>query len=687
MARAMSPPALAESIDVLAVIVDFADESRPTDLRYKDGVDHFVPFTVANAQHVFFDGPASTAARYLEMSHGLMTIQGDVIEVTIPLNIGEAELDDWRAAADSAAAGQGYLVANYDRVAYLVPYGYKNQIGLGGALGTWCWASGLNSGNAYLFEYLFNHELGHTIGLSHAHAITPGDTVISNYDQADLMGLADGVHAAAVNQWSKGWLDGARNAIHPIDGNAVYDIHPLADTASQLQVVHIDNHGAHPALGEPHDTWVTYRRPLGFDDHISLVAVDAAGQPLRHRVHVHHAHKSGSPDSYLARSLGVGDQYDTCGLSIQVNSIDAVSAEVEITQSAYAPVAPGLQVWPQGPTSVQAGTLVYYDLDVTNFDVGTGACEAYYHQDVTLPGPGWSAGWTSAGLDIALSLGDMQTFQNFLITAPVGTAPGMYEVSLELTNNGGSGAPVEATVNFPYEVLPVPDYESPTAPTNLVANEFHPNYVVLTWTPSTDNVAVHTYQVFHNGQLLLDGGPTSAYVDFPPPSGGYTPGGTNGYIVYAIDAAGNLSPPSNWAFVGSDTISPTTPTNLTGVVGGNFVALDWDDSTDNVGVANYDVHRNGIFIGTSTTSDWVDTTVFPGFIYEYTVIAWDGYGNPSGESMAFEAVMPPPSAIQVPSITPTGVVLLIGILLGSGLAIRRLDPENGRFTGVSGTSR
>jgi len=685
-AGATSPPATLEVIDVLVIVIDFADENRATELRYKDGVDVFVPFTVANAQDVFFDGPTSSAARFAEMSHGLLDISGTVIETPLAMNLVDSELSEWQPAADAAAAGQGHPVSNYDRVAYLVPSGFENQIGVGGATATWCWVAGVNAANPYLRESVFSHELGHTLGLEHANTIADTGTIALLSDQADLMGLAEAVHAGGANKWAKGWLDGVRHVLHPADGSAVYDVYPLADTAAQLQAVYIDNHGALPALGEPFETVVTFRKPVGFDSNIALTATDANGQLLRDTVHVHYRRKSGAGDSYLVNALDQGEQYQDCGLTVSVNSIDSTRAQVQVTQTPYGPAAPALQVLPASSTGVYAGTQVFYDLEVTNSDSGTGACAAFYGQQVGLPGPGWSAGWVSAGQEITVGLGQTEIFENFVVQAPIGAAPGLYDVTLELTNDGGSGASVDATASFPYEVVLPPDTEPPTAPGSLVATEFHPDYVVLTWTASTDDVGVQTYRVYHNGVLLPDGGATTAYIDFPPPSGGYTPGATNGYVVQAIDAAGNLSPPSNWAFVGDDLVAPTTPTNLIGFVTYDEVALVWDESTDNVAVTDYEVYRDGMLTGMSSASEWVDTTIASGMTHSYTVVARDGWGNASNASTPFVATVPPPPFAQVPSMSPAGTALLIAVLLGTGGAVRRRGCEFGRFAGSAGTS-
>ncbi len=669
---AASPPATPENISVLVIIMDFADAPRPAQLRYKDGVDNFVPLTVANVEDVFFDNPASTAARYSEMSSGLMTITGDVTEVTLGIDIADSTLDDWKPAADAAASALGYVTATYDRVAYLLAYGYKNQIRTGGAVGTYCWATGINSGNAYLMEYIYNHELGHTLELDHAESIEADGSILVAGDDTDPMGLGDGIHVASVNKYSKGWLDGVRNADHPLDSSATYDIYPLADTTPRLQVVLIDSHGSLPALGDPVNTLVSYRKAINFDDDLSLVATDPYGTLLRDTVHIHHTRKTGGKESFIDRALDSGDSYDSCGTLITVSSISPTRARVQIAQTPYEPVAPQVEVLPQGATAVEAGTTVYYELSVTNPDAGTGSCQAFYDQEIIEPEAGWVIGWTGVAQAISVGAGEVEVFSNFGVRAPVGTAPGLYEIGLTLTNNGGLGAPVETTVTIPYEVLISPDTDAPTAPADLVANEISGMVVVLGWTPSVDDVGVFTYLVFHNSVLLPDGGNNPGYADFPAPTGGYVQGGTNGYVVYAVDAAGNVSPPSNWAFVGDDLAPPSMPTALAVTVYEDMVLLDWAESTDNVGVASYDVYRDGMFLATTALASWSDSTVLAGGSYVYTVVASDGFGNTSAESASVVANFGPPVAEPVPSLSLLGSVALVSSLVGvAGLAQRK----------------
>jgi hypothetical protein len=64
------------------------------------------------------------------------------------------------------------------------------------------------------------------------------------------------------------------------------------------------------------------------------------------------------------------------------------------------------------------------------------------------------------------------------------------------------------------------------------------------------------------------------------------------------------------------------------------VLLNWNASTDNVGVAGYHVYRNGILVGTSTTTTFTDTGLDPSTQYTYAVSAFDAAGNESARSTA-----------------------------------------------------
>ena len=57
------------------------------------------------------------------------------------------------------------------------------------------------------------------------------------------------------------------------------------------------------------------------------------------------------------------------------------------------------------------------------------------------------------------------------------------------------------------------------------------------------------------------------------------------------------------------------------------MALDWPASTDNVGVTGYRVYRDGNFIATATTTNYVDSGLAAGSTHSYYVRAVDAAGN------------------------------------------------------------
>ncbi len=86
--------------------------------------------------------------------------------------------------------------------------------------------------------------------------------------------------------------------------------------------------------------------------------------------------------------------------------------------------------------------------------------------------------------------------------------------------------------------------------------------------------------------------------------------------------------------VGDDTQRPSTPTGLRSTEETNGVRLNWNGSTDNVGVTRYLIFRStngslGTQYATSTTTTYLDTNVTPGVTYTYAIKAIDAAGNTS----------------------------------------------------------
>jgi chitodextrinase len=124
---------------------------------------------------------------------------------------------------------------------------------------------------------------------------------------------------------------------------------------------------------------------------------------------------------------------------------------------------------------------------------------------------------------------------------------------------------------------------------------------------------------------------------------GILPNTTHTYTVVAVDGGGNVSPHSNAATASTppDTQRPTAPGALAATAPtATQVNLTWTASTDDSGIADYQIFRDGTQVGTSTTTSYSDTTVQGQTAYSYTVVARDLVNNLSDPSNAASVTTP-----------------------------------------------
>jgi len=178
------------------------------------------------------------------------------------------------------------------------------------------------------------------------------------------------------------------------------------------------------------------------------------------------------------------------------------------------------------------------------------------------------------------------------------------------------------------------DVAAPSKPGTPVAGVPTTTSVTLTWGASTDNVGVTAYQV--------SGGPSVLTTTTPGVTlTGLTPATAYSVTVRAKDAAGNVSVASDPVLFTTaapppppDTTPPTAPGAPTvGTLTATSAALSWAPSTDNIGVAAYQV-TGGPSVVTSTTPGVTLTGLSPSTSYTVTVKALDAAGNVSDASGA-----------------------------------------------------
>lgn len=186
----------------------------------------------------------------------------------------------------------------------------------------------------------------------------------------------------------------------------------------------------------------------------------------------------------------------------------------------------------------------------------------------------------------------------------------------------------ELTVTITYD-RENEDTIPPSAPPRLTLRGATSTSAKLIWDSSTDNIRVDRYKIYNNGVEI---GTTSTNI----------PGfdvmnlqadTTYNFTVKAVDSAGNLSYQSNTLTFTPDTIPPTQPGDFSIVsLDSNSVTLTWLPSSDNVGVKNYKILKDSVYVGSTTSTTYKATGLQDNTLYTFSVIAVDLSDNTSEPS-------------------------------------------------------
>jgi PQQ-dependent dehydrogenase (s-GDH family) len=223
------------------------------------------------------------------------------------------------------------------------------------------------------------------------------------------------------------------------------------------------------------------------------------------------------------------------------------------------------------------------------------------------------------------------------------TAYSFYVIAKDAAGNSSANS---NTIN-----VTTPDTQAPTQPGNLAASAITQTTLTLTWTASTDNVAVAGYDVYRDGIKLNAANITGTTFNVT----GLQASTSYLFFVQARDAAGNFTN-SNTLNVTTpappDTDPPSAPGNLvTTNITQSTVTLGWDAATDNIAVTGYDVYRDGVKLnaslvtGLSYTANGLSALVS----YDFYVVARDAAGNSSANSNIVNVVLPDTQAPTVPA--------------------------------------
>ena len=371
---------------------------------------------------------------YKEVSYGQTWLKTTVAGwYTLPVSNSTCNRTEFSNQADQAAANAGINVNNYDRIVYLWPR--VSSCGWGG-LGTVGGAPSRVWSNGKNMYSTFTHELGHNLGLYHAHDLDCGSvtlgsscSVVEYGDTADMMGAGRG-HFNVYEKSRLGWLtpqtvtsSGTYNLVpHELDSNK-----PLA-----LKVLK----GYNSTYGANDWYYLEYRQAIGQDIGLSY----STAHNLTSGITVHTGNEKAGNTSYLLdmnpsgnfayAALDVGQTYTdkNAGVSLKTQWADSTGAEVYInvqggTQTCSR-AAPTLSFTPAQSAWVAAGTSVTYSVTLKNND-SSECSSSSYSLSASKPS-GWSAQLDSSSL--TLSPGQSAS-TNLTVTSPVTATDGFYSIT------------------------------------------------------------------------------------------------------------------------------------------------------------------------------------------------------------------------------------------------------------------
>ncbi len=245
-----------------------------------------------------------------------------------------------------------------------------------------------------------------------------------------------------------------------------------------------------------------------------------------------------------------------------------------------------------------------------------------------------SLSWTAASDNLAVA--GYGVYQNGNLAASTQqttyTLPGLscgtsYSVGVDAYDAAGNRSPQTLLM---VTTATCPDTIAPADPTGLAVTSASATGISLSWTASTDNVAVAGYNLFLNGTKIASTAATNYSFAGLSCGTSYTLG------VQAYDAAGNRSAQTGIVAATSvclDSSAPTSPTGLlVTAASSTSISILWNPSFDNVGVSGYDVFANGSKIASTPLTNYTFANLTCGTSYSLGIDAYDGAGNTSART-------------------------------------------------------
>ncbi len=501
------------------------------------------PYPVTEARSSIFTGANSVNSYYRETSFdqlsmtGALRADGDVFgwytipydyNVDCPGNYG----GNWTAAAEQAAARDGFNVANYSSVIYGFPQGQCGWSGIANVGGAparaWINDNGITSSGQPTFLPIgtVTHEFGHNLGRMHASLlnctdatgvrVSMSDTCSNASEYGDLYnvmgrwGAMKQMHAfhkgLSNGTQTNSWLSSSNSQTVATGANTTYTLAPTETNTDALQVLRIPKILTLNGSSIYGYYYLDFRQPIGYDNGNPADAI-YNGVSIHFGVD-YNTSTAGYLNSYLIdttpgtydwndAALGAGQTFTDISdsLTITVQSVSAAGAVVQVSYSGNPclAVAPTITV---APTSVTTSAGLSTTFTYTLKDNNPANCGASNYDLRTALPTGWLQ--TPAAITDTLMPG-ASVSRTVVVTSDPNASSGSNLITFQaIRQNGGQLGQayasytvqgVDRTPPFVRITKPVDGYRVGKGKLNITAT-------------ATDNVYVTSIKLYIDSTLI-----------------------------------------------------------------------------------------------------------------------------------------------------------------------------------------